>query len=281
MAPAVLDFVICEAKAQNPSPTEVAWVKVGYEAIVWRATFGTSDIVQIRPVVATLVRVGLLDDFEEEGDTFTCRISGWREDVFLPLEAARKREERAGKKPGSGSSKPNPDDPPGSETTGDVQERPGSSLNPTQPNHVSSNEDTHTAGAGVESGGSGPSLTVVKSPPVKHRGKVVPAERLALAEAIVADFNAQAGTGYGTFKASGQPSANLGRVLSALVEYPDITAEIAQRMVAMQLADPYWTGRPDLGNVFGGQALEKNRERVRTATPGGQADSAWKAAVLK
>jgi hypothetical protein len=148
LAPAVLDFIICEAKAQNPSASEEGWVKVGYEAIAYRATFGTSDVVRIRPVVSTLVRVGLLDDFEEDpndDDVFTCRISGWREDVFLPFEAARKAQARNRQKP---AKKPKMDDPESSEesgSSGDVRKRPETSLNPTQPKGKKDDDDARAS----------------------------------------------------------------------------------------------------------------------------------------
>jgi hypothetical protein len=95
-APAVLDWLTCEAKAQSGPRDEHGWVKTGYAAIAHGAAFGHASAEQIRPVVSLLVRVGLLDDFEELGEgVFKCRISGWREDVHLTLEASRKARERA------------------------------------------------------------------------------------------------------------------------------------------------------------------------------------------
>jgi hypothetical protein len=115
-----------------------------------------------------------------------------------------------------------------------------------------------------------PSITVLepstareRAETVKHNGRRVPAERLALAERILADFNGQAGTGYGARKASGAPSENLRRVLTALGDHADITADVAHRMIAQQLARPYWQGRPDLGNVFGPRVVERNLEDAR------------------
>jgi hypothetical protein len=102
---------------------------------------------------------------------------------------------------------------------------------------------------------------------VKHGGKPVPGERLRLAETILADFNEQAGTSYGAFKASGQPSDSLSRVLTALGDYPDITAPLGAAMVRVQLAAPYWSGHASPGNVFGPRVVEGNLERARNPSP--------------
>jgi hypothetical protein len=105
---------------------------------------------------------------------------------------------------------------------------------------------------------------------VKHGGKIVPADGLALAESIVEDFNLQASTGYATRKGDGKATDNLSRVLSALADHPDITSDVARRMIAAQLADPYWGGRPHLGNVFGPGVVERNLENARNPAPAGR-----------
>ena len=86
LATSVMDWLTCEAKAQNPKPVSDGYMKTGYVAIAHGATFGHNDAAQVREVVATLVEVGLLDDFEETGMTFTCRISGWKKDVVDKLD---------------------------------------------------------------------------------------------------------------------------------------------------------------------------------------------------
>lgn len=98
-APAILDWLTCEAKSQaDGDRDEHGWVKSGYAAIAHGACFGHATADDVRPVVSHLVHVGLLDDFEEaNGGIFTARISGWREDVFLKLEATRGRRRRAEK----------------------------------------------------------------------------------------------------------------------------------------------------------------------------------------
>jgi hypothetical protein len=135
-------------------------------------------------------------------------------------------------------------------------------------------DDSASSQAGPDRTGTGTGTTTGSAPEraerVKHGGKLVPADRLTLAEAIVADFNAQAGTSYGTRKGTNAPSENLSRVLTAIGDHPDITADVAQRMIAVQLARPYWQGRPDLGNVFGPRVVERNLEDARNpVAPGG------------
>jgi hypothetical protein len=118
-APAVLDWLTCEAKAQSGPRDEHGWVKTGYAAIAHGATFGHASAGDIRPVVSLLVRHRLLDDFEELGDgVFKCRISGWREDVHLTLEASRKARGRAAATSGtSGDASPDVPDVPGRPAT--------------------------------------------------------------------------------------------------------------------------------------------------------------------
>jgi hypothetical protein len=108
-----------------------------------------------------------------------------------------------------------------------------------------------------------PSTARKRAAGVKHNGRAVPPAVLALAEQIVEDFNLQAGTGYVARKAGGQPSDNLSRVLTALADHPDIDEDLGRRMIAGQLARPYWRGRPDLGNVFGPRVVERNLEDAR------------------
>ncbi len=98
VGPAVIDWLACEAKAQNAGGV----VKTGYHAIA-RGVF--ADVSTVRPVVSRSVPLGLLDDFVEADRVFTCRISGWT------AEQARARE--TVKKAGQRASQPNgPDDPP-------------------------------------------------------------------------------------------------------------------------------------------------------------------------
>jgi hypothetical protein len=90
--PLVLDYLACEAKAQGPVKGHDGSVKAGYAAVA-RACFITAD--QARAIVATAAEVGALDDLDDAGRTFTCRISGWTEDVEKPLAATRRATQRA------------------------------------------------------------------------------------------------------------------------------------------------------------------------------------------
>lgn len=103
---------------------------------------------------------------------------------------------------------------------------------------------------------------------VKHSGKVVPPERVTVAEEILASFNEQAGTKYGAYTSAGDPSENLKRVLTAVMAHPEIDTAIGAAMIRSQLGNPYWTGPPDCGNVFGPRVAERNLEAARRAGPG-------------
>lgn len=86
--PAVVDWLACEAKAQNQG----GMVKTGYRVIAHSLFI---DLVTVRPIVSLGVRVGLLDDWQEDGRTFTCRISGWKSEQERALAASRKARQRA------------------------------------------------------------------------------------------------------------------------------------------------------------------------------------------
>lgn len=86
--PAVLDWLSCEAKAQNDGGT----VKAGKRSLA-RGTF--VDLVTVGHVLSRAVTLGGLEDFEDGELTFVCRISGWRSDQERGQSAARKAEQRA------------------------------------------------------------------------------------------------------------------------------------------------------------------------------------------
>jgi hypothetical protein len=86
--PAVIDWLSCEAKAQNDG----GWVKTGQRAVS-RGCF--VDPVTVGRVLSTAVTLGLLDEFKSSGSVFTCRISGWKDDQEKVLAAARKAAQRA------------------------------------------------------------------------------------------------------------------------------------------------------------------------------------------
>lgn len=100
----MLDWLALEASTQNPLRTGDGGFKAGYDAIAYGCHLGHQGKVgnvpgrsgtpedEARDIVSTLVQIGLLDDFEVCDEwTFEARISGWNDDVNLPIEAARKR----------------------------------------------------------------------------------------------------------------------------------------------------------------------------------------------
>jgi hypothetical protein len=86
--PAVLDWLSCEAKAQNDD----GHVKSGFKAVA-RGAFVTPDVTC--HVLSRSVQLGLVDDYEEAGGRFTCRISGWTADQERGRAAVRKSRSRA------------------------------------------------------------------------------------------------------------------------------------------------------------------------------------------
>lgn len=97
--PAVIDWLSCEAKAQNDGGT----VKAGYRTTA-RGSF--VDLERVRAIVSRSVTLSLLDDFAEDGDRFTCRISGWQRDQERGKAAARKAASRSGKPKAESESRP-------------------------------------------------------------------------------------------------------------------------------------------------------------------------------
>lgn len=98
---------------------------------------------------------------------------------------------------------------------------------------------------------------------VRFKRRPVPKSKLDLAVAILDDFNEQAGTSYGAFNGSGGPSPNLQRILGTVIDtLPDLTFDQAQRMTRHALADPWWDGPPQTGNVFGPGVAERNFQAV-------------------
>lgn len=103
-------------------------------------------------------------------------------------------------------------------------------------------------------------VEVPRTPPeggrvVTFARRPVPADRLALAERLLTAFNKQAGTGHGAFTGRGNPSESLKRILSALADHPDVTEEQWNAAIAWRFKEPWWSGRPDTGVVFGPKAV--------------------------
>lgn len=86
--PAVIDWLSCEAKAQNDGGR----VKSGMRSVA-RGCF--VDVPTVESVLSRSVPLGVLDDFEGARGRFTCRISGWSDDQSRGVEAVRKARQRA------------------------------------------------------------------------------------------------------------------------------------------------------------------------------------------
>lgn len=103
--PCVVDWLACEAKAQNAGGR----VKAG-ERTIARA-LGV-ELVTVGHALSHAVTVGLLDDFQQDGRTFTCRISGWKSEQEKALGARRKALQREKHAASHGVSRPVPECPP-------------------------------------------------------------------------------------------------------------------------------------------------------------------------
>lgn len=129
VGPAIVDWLACEAKAQNAAGA----VKSSYRAVAKGLNLELSTVC---PLVSRCVQVGLLDDFEESGSKFTCRISGWKYEQDKAIAAAKKARQRAGSQVSSGGqTDPCPDaspsvptgpqmSPTGQDRTGQVKNNP-------------------------------------------------------------------------------------------------------------------------------------------------------------
>lgn len=114
--PAVIDWLACEAKAQN----DAGRVKAGVRSLS-RGCF--VDVVTVGHVLSRSVAIGLLDDFEEADGLFTCRISGWEKDQERSRAADRQARARARRSAADDGDPPAPATPP-EPVTGRDESRP-------------------------------------------------------------------------------------------------------------------------------------------------------------
>jgi hypothetical protein len=147
------------------------------------------------------------------------------------------------------------------------------------PSHEDGASHAHAGSRAPTSSSSSSSSSPPKPPTggsvVTFDRKPVPSERLELAQAILQDFNDQAGTSYGPFTGRGRPSEDLKRVLGALADAdPPLTLEEARRVTRARLARPFWEGRPHTGVVFGPKVFAGNREAASNGSRPSQVFSA-------
>lgn len=218
----------------------------------------------VRAILTFAATVGALDDLVIADDadmTVTCRVSGFVTDQGKGYESVRKARQRAvaDEPPVELEEDPAPaqgDDVPNAGTDRDtVPKCPPTGQDRTEQTSSLRSEDAR--GGEQED----------QLPKIKHAGKPVSAARHQLALDVLASFNQQMGTGHGAYKANGQPSASLSRILTFLAEAAEpVTLDIAIRMITAAGRDPYWKpAAPTTGNVFSGQAAEKNLETARRA----------------
>lgn len=101
--PAALDWLESEAKAQN----DAGRVRAGYRAAAHGAFLKDAD--EARAIIAFAVEIGALDDFEELGRGFACRISGFAHDQARGRDAMKKAATRATGPEGTTGDTPRPD----------------------------------------------------------------------------------------------------------------------------------------------------------------------------
>ncbi len=115
--PAVINWLECEAKAQNDG----GWVKAGPRTVA-RGSF--VDDVTVGHVLSRAVTLGLLADYEESNGRFTCRIWWWKADQERAGAASRKANQR-------GRESTNTDDSPPDVTVGHGESRSVTECPPT------------------------------------------------------------------------------------------------------------------------------------------------------
>lgn len=121
-------------------------------------------------------------------------------------------------------------------------------------------------GQGLKEEQHGPSRPRAKV--ARFNGKPVPPVRQALAEHVLADFNAQVGTSFGAWTADSHASDSLTRIIGALTRWPDeLTADYCHRLIAATLREQWWDGPATVGVVFGPKVIERNMARLAAAGP--------------
>lgn len=100
---------------------------------------------------------------------------------------------------------------------------------------------------------------------LKFRGRPVTGPRHDTALAVLAAFNARAGTTYEPTTAVGTTTDPMSRILGFLTDHPDVDLETCKRMIAAAWRKPYWQGVAQPGNVFGPKACERFLQEARKA----------------
>jgi len=87
--PAVIDWLSCEADSQR----DRGRVRTGVRAVAKGAFITTTA--RAEQIIRRAVELGALDDYQDEGFTFTVRVSGWEKDQKRAAAAERQANKRA------------------------------------------------------------------------------------------------------------------------------------------------------------------------------------------
>lgn len=73
-----------------------------------------------------------------------------------------------------------------------------------------------------------------------------------MAEAILAEFNSEAGTAFRLVGSRGRPTDHLKRIVSRIRDYPEVTLDQHLEVVRYNCRNPWWGGRPtSVGVIYG------------------------------
>lgn len=104
-----------------------------------------------------------------------------------------------------------------------------------------------------------PQLALLAPPPptLRFNGRPVERERVKLAEDVLREFNRQTGSRRSPYKGNGDTSDALTRILGAVLAWPDLDLPEWAAVIGRALAEPWWSGRPSVGAIFGPRVIEQ------------------------
>lgn len=267
--PLVLDVLEELCKEQRGEENAGA-VRAGLRSLA-RSAFlprGGEGVELARTILAFAESVGAIDELAIDDDatmTVTCRVSGFAADHGRGYDAVSKSNQRAAKKPDN-----------------DVVSSPADDARTT-----SASNETASASEGTLSDSSGQRPEDADDVPLQDRtvqdnnnaaasggeggkviratfgGKPVPDARLDLAQRLLEFFNQAARTRLAPFTGQKRPSDALQRILGALTDWPDVTEDEWAAVIRYGLANPFWDGPAQPGNVIGKRVVQRNLDHVR------------------
>lgn len=197
---------------------------------------------EARTIVEYAANIGLFDDLaiDADGRRFTVRVSGWEADQRRGRNAVRQDESRSTRHDESDAVTENVTGSP------ETLRRHGPPARASRVDQTRPNQEHPPTPA--EAGG-----TVLM-----YRRRAQPPARVTLAEQILASFNEQTGMKLGAYTGDGRASDSLKRIIGALVDFPTLDAETADRLIETALKRPWWDGPASVGVVFGPGVIERN-----------------------